>query len=99
VGESSATLTGNKPAPDEHFVDAAKVAEFLSVSRKHVLRLSRLGRMPAHPISFGERNTWRYLLSEIRIWMLQEHPSLSIGQTTPSGIQLRPGSPRKKGGY
>lgn len=99
MGESSATLTGTKPAPDEHFVDAAKVAEFLSVSRKHVLRLSRLGRMPAHPISFGERNTWRYLLSEIRVWMLQKYPSLSIGQNPPSGIQLRPGSPRKKGGY
>ena len=58
-----------------------------------------LGRMPAHPISFGERNTWRYLLSEIRVWMLQKYPSLSIGQNPPSGIQLRPGSPRKKGGY
>ena len=51
----------------EHFVDAAKVAEFLSVSRKHVLRLSKLERIPAHPISFGQRNTWRYLLSEVRV--------------------------------
>jgi predicted DNA-binding transcriptional regulator AlpA len=99
MGESSATLTENKPACEEHFVDAAKVAEFLCVSRKHVLRLPRLGRMPAHPISFGERNTWRYLLSEIRVWMLKKHPSLSIGQATPGGIQLRPGSPRKKGGH
>jgi predicted DNA-binding transcriptional regulator AlpA len=99
VEDSSATLTGNNFALDEHFVDAAKVAEFLSVSRKHVLRLSKLGRIPAHPISFGQRNTWRYLLSEVRVWMLQRDLSLSIGQTNPSGLQLRPGSPRKKGGY
>jgi predicted DNA-binding transcriptional regulator AlpA len=97
VDDDSATLTGNNLALGEHFVDAAKVADFLSVSRKHVLRLSKLGRIPAHPISFGERNTWRYLLSEVRAWMLQRDSSLGVGQTLPSRIQLRPGSPRKGG--
>ena len=90
-------MTGNNLAPDEHFVDAATVAEFLSVSRKYVLRLSRQGRIPAHPLSFGQRNSWRYLLSEIRAWILQKEPSLGIGQPTLTGIQLRPGSPRKGG--
>lgn len=99
VEDNSATMTGNTLALDEHFVDAAEVAEFLSVSRKYVLRLSKLGKIPAHPISFGQRNTWRFLLSEVRVWMLQRELSLGIGQTTPTGIQLRPGSPRKKGGY
>jgi predicted DNA-binding transcriptional regulator AlpA len=97
VGESTTTLAEKNPSLDEHFVDASKVAEFLSVSRKHVLRLSKLGRIPAHPMSFGQRNTWRYLLSEVRVWMLQRDLSLGIGHNSPNGIQLRPGSPRKGG--
>jgi predicted DNA-binding transcriptional regulator AlpA len=98
VGKRTTTLAEKNPSLDEHFVDAAKVAEFLSVSRKHVLRLSKLGRIPAHPISLGQRNTWRYLLSEVRVWMLQRDVSLGIGQPARTGYNLRPGSPRKKGG-
>jgi len=97
MGESRATLVERNSGINERFVDAAKAAEFLSISRKHVLRLSKLGRIPAHPISFGQRNTWRYLLSEIREWALGNHAIAAIGQSTATRIELRPGSPRKGG--
>jgi hypothetical protein len=56
----------------EHFVDAAKAAEFLSLSRKHILRLSLLGVIPAHLLGTGTRKTWRYLLSELRAYVLAQ---------------------------
>jgi predicted DNA-binding transcriptional regulator AlpA len=95
VGESRQIL-GNSGI-NEHFVDAAKVAEVLSVSRKHILRLSKQGRIPAHPISFGQRSTWRYLLSEIRDWALGKHTDPPIIPRTATRIELQPGSPRKGG--
>lgn len=62
MDDSTPTSIATNPGNDEHFVEAAKVAQFLAISRKHVLRLSIQGRIPAHPISFGNRNSWRYLL-------------------------------------
>jgi hypothetical protein len=80
----------------EAFVDAAAAAAFLCVSRKHILKLSRLGRIPAHPLGFGTRKTWRFLLSELR-----DHV-LGIGAVTepmPNANQdrINAGSPRKGG--
>src|SRR5438477_13219865 len=58
-------------SPFKHFVDADTAAAFLASSRKHVLRLSMLGKIPAHPLpGSGQRKTWRYLLSELRDWVL-----------------------------
>jgi hypothetical protein len=51
-------------AAQEHFVDAETAAAFLSLSRKHVLKLARLGLIPAYPISFGSRSVWRFRLSD-----------------------------------
>lgn len=58
-------------AQQERFVDATKAAEYLCCSRKHLLKLSVHGKIPAHPLpGSGKRRTWRYLLSELRDWML-----------------------------
>jgi hypothetical protein len=78
----------------EHFVDAAKAAEFLSLSRKHVLRLSLLGVIPAHPLGLGTRKTWRYLLSELRAYVLAQGTSDvatngDCPQTKPRGTRSR----------
>jgi hypothetical protein len=40
----------------EPFVDADKAAQFLSLSRKHILKLAVRGLIPAHPTpGFGQR--------------------------------------------
>lgn len=49
----------------ESFVDADRAAEFLVITRRHLLELARAGDIPAHPIGAGKRKTWRFRLSEI----------------------------------
>jgi excisionase family DNA binding protein len=49
----------------EPFVSADVVAEFLSISRRRVLELARLGELPAHPIGTGSRRVWRFRISEV----------------------------------
>ena len=92
------TFRASSPASQleqEYFVDASVAAEYLHCSRKHILRLSRLRMIPAHPISFGRRITWRYLLSELRAWVF----SNSVPATTniQSDRRMAGGSPRKGG--
>ena len=79
----------------EYFVDASVAADYLHCSRKHILRLSRHGIIPAHPISFGRRVTWRYLLSELRAWVLGN--SVTVATSVESGRRMAGGSPRKGG--
>ncbi|HKV82718.1 MAG TPA: hypothetical protein VJP02_31510 [Candidatus Sulfotelmatobacter sp.] len=61
----------NLPNQPERFVDAEKAAQYLSCSRKYLLKLSIHGKVPAHPLpGSGTRRTWRYLLSELHGWMV-----------------------------
>jgi excisionase family DNA binding protein len=53
----------------EYFVAPERVAEFLSLTRRRVLELAREGELPAHPVGSGSRRVWRFLLSEIGIWL------------------------------
>jgi hypothetical protein len=57
---------------EEHFVDAAVAAAFLSITRKYLLKLSRVGVIPAHPFGVGSRKQWRYLISELAEWGLSQ---------------------------
>jgi Helix-turn-helix domain len=63
-------------AAQEYFVDADTAAAFLSLSRKHVLKLARLGLIPAYPISFGTRSVWRFRISELEKWMVSRQNGL-----------------------
>lgn len=92
----SVSVDGAVDPLQEYFVDATIAAKFLRCSRKHILRLSRLGVIPAHPISFGRRITWRYLLSELRAWVLG-HGVPDIATSVESGRRITGGSPRKGG--
>ena len=50
----------------EPFVDAIRAAEFLAVTPRYLLDLTRAGRVPAHPLGLGtKRHVWRYRLSEL----------------------------------
>jgi predicted DNA-binding transcriptional regulator AlpA len=60
----------NLTTQQERFVDADAAAAFLSLSRKHVLKLARRRLIPTYPISFGTRSVWRFRLSELENWMV-----------------------------
>ena len=55
----------------EPFVDAARAANFLCCSRKHLLHLARTGQVPAHPFGGGSRKSWLFRLSELAAFVLQ----------------------------
>jgi hypothetical protein len=66
-------LGTNTASEHEHFVDADSAAKFLSITRKYLLKLSRLGFVPAHPIGIRERKQWRYRISELAGWALAQN--------------------------
>jgi hypothetical protein len=53
------------PEIPERFVDADEAAQFLSLTRRRVLDLARVGQLPSHPIGHGTRRTRLFRLSEI----------------------------------
>ena len=56
----------------EPFVDAERAATFLDMRRKTLLELARKGKVPAHPIGFGQRRMWKFRISELEYWMQTE---------------------------
>ena len=79
-------------------MDAAVASKFLSCSRKHLLRLSDRRLIPAHPLpGSAQRRTWRYLLSELRTWMLAHNTISCVSKTEPQGNTMPSGSSRKGG--
>lgn len=82
---------------EEHFVDAAVASRFLHCSRKHLLKLSVLGKIPAHPLpGSGQRRTWRYLLSELRHRMLNANLT-GLGRDSTKAVTSPAGGSRKGG--
>ena len=79
----------------EPFVDAHVAAQFLSLSRKHILKLAIHGVIPAHPLGQGQRTTWRFRLSKVRDWMLTN--GNSQGAHADGSRTIDGGSPRKGG--
>src|ERR1700730_9576460 len=65
----------------ESFVDATVVAQFLSVTRRHVLDLRRRGLIPAHPVpgDSTKRRVWRFLLSEVALAVKAGNPAIANG--------------------
>jgi hypothetical protein len=53
----------------ERFVGAIEAARFLGIHSKTLQRFSRAGLVPAHPVGGGIRKSWRYLLSELDLWL------------------------------
>lgn len=85
------------PNQEELFVDAAVAAAYLHCSRKHLLKLSVLGKIPAHPLPGStQRRTWRYLLTELHDWMVSSAPS-QLGPDNPSAVRSPAGGSRKGG--
>jgi hypothetical protein len=69
-GLNNLTIPQGQP---ERFVDGATAAAFLSITRKYLLKLSRLGLIPAHPFGVGSRKQWRYRISELESWGLAQN--------------------------
>ncbi len=65
---------------------AIEAARFLGVHPKTLQKYSRSGLVPAHPFGEGTRKLWRYLLSELELWLRAR--STSLPSNRPSTIDL-----------
>jgi hypothetical protein len=70
----------------EPFVTAEVVADFLSMPRAQVLKLTHSGSIRAYPVSGIERHVWKYRLSEVS-------EDIAARQK-PARSTMVPGSPR-----
>lgn len=70
----------------EPYVDASRVAEHLSLTRREVLKLTRARKLPAHPVDpSATRKIYRYKLSEIDDMLSRTLTTeQSLGFTIPS---------------
>jgi site-specific recombinase XerD len=82
------TLAQGNPATALHlepYVDSKQAAVFLALDWKKVQKLSREGKLPAHPVLSGprcRRTTWRYKLSELDHWARTQRNSTTAGSAT-----------------
>jgi len=53
----------------EHYVDACIAADFIGMKPRALLQLARASAIPAYPLGDGPRKTWRFLLSDLSVWM------------------------------
>lgn len=58
--------------PSEPYIEAGRAADYLSMSRKTLLKKARSGRLPGHPIGDGRKKMWRFRISELDHWMQTE---------------------------
>lgn len=76
----------NHYSSPERFVGAIEAARFLDVHPKTLQKYSRSGLVPAHPFGEGTRKLWRYLLSELELWLRAR--STSVPGERPSAMSL-----------
>ena len=74
----------------ERYVDPQEAAAFLCLHPKTLMRLAREDKVPAYTISEGSRRHWRFLISELDMWMRSKVNS------TPHPVHPRPANERSK---
>ena len=48
-----------------------EAAEFLGLDAKTITRWARQGYLPGYPMGEGKRKFWRFLESELSVWLAQ----------------------------
>lgn len=70
------------------FVDEVVAGDFLSIEVKFLLKLARLGHIPAHPIGVGSRRKWRFRLYELSTWMESQRAAHASFQPKEGPIRV-----------
>ena len=80
---SSLTSVSRPTSNLEPYIDASEAAQFLKIHPKTLLRMARDRAVPAYSFNDGARRHWRFLKSELDIWMRSRlnavsHPVRSV---------------------
>jgi hypothetical protein len=73
----------------ERFVDAEVVADFLSMPRREVVKLTRENKLTAYPISGTRRLTYKYRLSEVAEDLANLRKPSTIVRSSPSDFKAK----------
>ncbi len=82
----------------EPFVDANAVADYLKITRRQVLEMTRRGTFPGYPLGTGSsRRIWRYRFSEVgaAVASCANAPKGTLRQS-PIASTIASGSPRSQ---
>jgi excisionase family DNA binding protein len=71
----------------EPFLEAEEAAPYLRMSPRHLKKLAREGKVPAHPRGDGQRRRWLFRLSELDVWMRSQVNSACDPCREPRSIQ------------
>jgi hypothetical protein len=87
----------------EPYVSAQQVAEYLNITRRQVLVMTRRTILPGHWVGIGsKRGLWRYKLTEVDSALApatKEPPEAGVGEKTRSfSNTMATGSPRSRRG-
>ncbi len=58
-----------QPPALEPFIEAEEGAPIVRLCPRHIKKLARENKIPAHPFGDGVRHRWRFLASELHAWM------------------------------
>ena len=73
------------PAPPRKFFNAEEAADYLGgMNSRTVVRWAREGYLPAYPIGEGKRRLWRFLESDLEVWMLSRRTGTLFQATDAS---------------
>ena len=59
-----------QPAAVEPFLEAEEAGQIVRISARHLKKLAREQKVPAHPRGDGPRHHWLFLASELYNWMM-----------------------------
>jgi hypothetical protein len=74
--------------PSERPVTASAAAEFLQLHVRSITRLAGAGRIPGHPIGYGQRKKWLFYISELDDWLRAQVCSNSSRRRQGKGAQV-----------
>src|SRR5215469_3704050 len=76
-------------AGNQRFLDPEQAAGFLGgLNSRTVTRWAREGYLPPYPIGEGKRRLWRFLESDLEVWMLSRRTGQSPSDADTLGRTL-----------
>jgi len=95
--DANTTLVSTPAIGNEHFVDVATAATFLSITPRFLLDLVRAGDLPGYPLGTGARRIWRFRVTELSAGMEQLRSSRLVYGKSLASYRSKPATRSARG--